>query len=156
MSDYRFSIEDGEANYPELQPLYFRHYGEMRDRLAGQGIDIGECNPRLDMYFAAVRRGDLITYVVRLDGKAVGYSNIYLTNDMHNGRLIAREDTIYILPEHRNGIGRRFSKFILSHLKHVGVKALNVTALTDLRVAKLWKRMGFKEVGMAMTYVFED
>lgn len=128
----------------------------MAARLSGAGVDVSEYNPRLDEYFAANERGDLIHYVVRLDGKAVGYSNIYLTHDMHNQDLIAREDTIYILPEHRNGIGRRLSKFILAHLKKLGVKRLSVTALTDLRVAKLWERMGFKHTAHHMTYCFEE
>lgn len=138
-----------------MQALYRRHYGEMQLRLAGQGVHLPPYNPRLDQYFNAGDQGHLLHFVVRAEtGDAAGYSNIYLTNDMHNGDLIAREDTIYVLPEHRNGIGRRLSKAILGNLKERGVVRLNVTALTDLRVAKLWKRMGFREVGLEMTYIF--
>jgi ribosomal protein S18 acetylase RimI-like enzyme len=73
---------------------------------------------------------------------------------MHNGDLIAQEDTIYVLPEHRNGIGKKFVKIILDELKERGVKRVSVAALTDLRVAKLWKRMGFKETAIQMMYIF--
>jgi GNAT superfamily N-acetyltransferase len=154
VSEYVFSIENAETNCDEMYPLYCKHYAEMQERLAGQGLDIPPFKPRLDMYFKAAREGWLVNYVVRLDGEAVGYSNIYVTNDMHNGDIIAQEDTIFILKEHRNGIGRKFSKFILADLKCRGVKRLNVLALTDLRVSKLWERMGFKHTAHAMTYTF--
>jgi hypothetical protein len=42
----------------------------------------------------------------------------------------------------------------LDELKERGVKRLNVSAMTDLRATKLWKRMGFKESAIQMTYIF--
>lgn len=152
--NYVFSIENGHENVGELVILYGRHYAEMQARLASQGIEISPFNPRYKDYFEAFDAGYLINYVIRLDGAAVGYSNIYLTNDMHNGDFIAQEDTIYVLPEHRNGVGKRFSKFILDDLRGRGVKRISVTAITDLRVAKLWERMGFKHTAHHMTYTF--
>jgi L-amino acid N-acyltransferase YncA len=154
--EYRFSIERGWENLPELFPLYAQHYREMKARLEADGHQIGAFNPRVQTYVEAWQAGNLINYVVRgEDGKAVGYSNVYLTNDMHNSELIAREDTIFILKEHRNGVGRRLVKFILSDLQARGVKRVGVTAMTDLRVAKIWQRMGFKPVATAMTYYFD-
>lgn len=151
---YSITLERGDLNYPELEPNYRQHYAEMRARLAGDGIVIGEYAPRLDQYFAAFAGGWLLNYVVRLDGKAVGHSNVYLTNDMHNGEPIAQEDTIYILPEHRNGIGKTLVKHILSDLKARGVKRVSISPVTDLRVGKIWQRMGFKEAATLMIYNF--
>ena len=152
---YGFTIENLEVNYHEFEPLYRQHYGEMAERLAKQDIQIAPYNPNTKDYFAFANSGGLIHYCVRLDSKAVGYSNIYIFNDMHNGTLSAQEDTIYLLPEHRNGTGRLFSKFILADLKSRGVQSLTVTAMTDLRVEKLWKRMGFKPMATTMKYEFE-
>jgi GNAT superfamily N-acetyltransferase len=73
---------------------------------------------------------------------------------MHNHDLIAQEDTIFVIKEHRNGIGKKLVRFVLEELKTRGVKRLNVSAKTDLRVAKLWGRMGFKEAATQMTYEF--
>lgn len=151
---YEFTIENAHENVDELYPLYCRHYAEMQSRLAEQGVDIPEFAPRLDQYFKAADAGYLLNYVVRFHGAPVGYSNIYLTNDMHNGQLIAQEDTIYMLPDHRNGIGKKLSRFILDDLRARGVKRLAVTAITDLRVAKLWERMGFKHTAHHMTFTF--
>lgn len=152
---YEFTLERGDLNYSELEPLYRKHYGEMKSRLASDGIEIGDYNPRIKQYFAAFEGGWLLNYVVRNDGKVVGYSNIYLTNDMHNSELIAREDTIYILPEHRNGVGRKLVKHILADLRNRGVKRVLISPVTDLRVAKIWRRMGFKDAASLMTYTFE-
>jgi len=151
---YTIGLERGDLNYHELEPNYRRHYEEMRSRLEGEGIKIGPYNPRLKSYFNAFKGGWLLNYVVRKDGKAVGHCNVYLTNDMHNGDLIAQEDVLYILPEHRNGVGRKLVKHVLEDLRGRGVRRATVQALTDLRVAKLWRRMGFKEAATTMTYTF--
>lgn len=152
---YRFSLERFEQTYRELEPLYRQHYAEMQKRFKENGIEISPYNPRLDMYVKASLEGYLLNFVARTEeADAVGYSNVYLTNDMHNGDLIAREDTIYIAPEHRNGVGRKLVQFVLEDLGQRGVKRGYVAALTDLRVAKLWNRMGFKHVAHQMVYEF--
>ncbi len=151
---YTINIERGDLNYAELEPNYRQHYAEMRTRLAESGIDVAPYSPRLQQYFAAFRDGWLINYVVRKDGDAVGHANVYVTNDMHNGELIAREDVLYVLPEHRNGIGRKLVQFVLGDLKRRGVRRVSVSALTDLRVAKIWRRMGFKDTAHLMTFTF--
>jgi GNAT superfamily N-acetyltransferase len=151
---YTFHLGRFKETYDELEPLYRQHYKEMTDRLEADGIPCSPYAPRLDEYIKAGDGGWLLTFVLRSEGKAVGYSNVYITNDMHNGDLIAQEDTIFVLKDHRNGVGKKLVKVILEELKERGVKRVSVSALTDLRVAKLWKRMGFKEAAIQMLYTF--
>lgn len=151
---YQFCIENGAENYPEIEPLYRLHYSEMQDRLAGQGVVVADYNPRLDLYFQSWRSGHLVNYIIRHEGSAVGYGNVYITADMHNGEPIAQEDTVFVTKAHRNGVGKKLVQFVLADLKSRGVKRLNVMAMTDLRVEKLWRRMGFRPVAQAMTYKF--
>jgi GNAT superfamily N-acetyltransferase len=151
---YTFHLGKFKETYAELEPLYRQHYAEMTERLEAAGIPCSPYAPRLDQYIAASDRGDLLTFILRFNGDAAGYSNVYLTNDMHNGDLIVQEDTIFVLKEHRNGVGKKLVKVILEELKERGVKRVLVSALTDLRVAKLWKRMGFKEAAIQMIYTF--
>jgi len=151
---YTFHLGGFKETYEELEPLYRQHYAEMVARLEEQGIPCSPYNPRLDQYIKAGNEGWLLTFILRNEGKAVGYSNVYVTNDMHNGDLIAQEDTIFVLKEHRNGVGKKLVRIILDELKERGVKRVSVAALTDLRVAKLWKRMGFKEAAIQMMYTF--
>lgn len=152
---YEITREKFKDTYLELEPLYRQHYSEMVERLKADGVeDYSPYNPRLDEYVRASEGGWLLTFVLRLDGKACGYSNVYLTNDMHNQDLIAQEDTIFVLKEHRNGVGKQMVRHILEELRQLGVKRVLVSALTDLRVAKLWRRMGFKDVATQMIYKF--
>ena len=151
---YTIGVERGDLNYAELEPNYRRHFAEMKARLESDGIVIGEYNPNLDKYFEYFRVGFLINYVVRHDGRAVGHSNVYLTTDMHTGEKIAHEDTVYILPEHRNGIGKKLVRFMLEDVKARGAVRVNISPVTDLRVGKIWKRMGFRDVAMQMMYTF--
>jgi ribosomal protein S18 acetylase RimI-like enzyme len=151
LEDYGFKPEV----YKELEPLYRQHYFEMVERLRGEGVEYGPYNPRLDEYDKASKGGWLLTFIVRTEiGTAIGYCNLYITNDMHNQDLIAQEDTIYIVPEHRNGIGRKLMKFALEELKRRGVKRFLASAMTDLRATKMWQRMGFKELATQMIYRF--
>lgn len=154
MNVYTYAVENGAENFAELLPLYRQHYGEMRARLARDGIPVAPFDMRLDVYMDYWRAGHLINYTVRKAGQAVGYGNFYVTNDMHNGELIAQEDALYMLPEHRNGAGRRLAKFVLEDLKARGVKRLNVSAVTDVRADHLWLRLGFKPTAQQMTYTF--
>jgi GNAT superfamily N-acetyltransferase len=151
---YEINVEKFTDTYLELEPLYRQHYAEMVERLGGQGIMYPAYNPRLHEYGAACERGDLLTYVLRYEGEVCGYANVYLTNDMHNGDLISQEDTLFVLKAHRNGVGKKLVQFVLQDLKSRGTKRLMVSAMTDLRVAKLWSRMGFKEAATQMIYEF--
>lgn len=154
---YKISLERGDLNYSELEPMYRRHYSEMKARLAQDGMAVSDFNPRLDVYFKAFAGGWLLNYVARTEaGEAVGYANVYLTHDMHNSDLIAQEDLIYVLPDHRNGLGGKIVKHALADLKSRGVKRVTVNPVTDLRVAKIWRRMGFKDVAVRMVYEFEE
>lgn len=151
---YTFHLGKHRETFDELEFMYRQHYQEMVERLARDGITYSAYNPRWEQYWKASDEGWLLTFILRYEGKAVGCSNIYVTNDMHNNDLIAQEDTIYVVPEHRNGIGRKFTKIILEELKERGVKRLHVSAMTDLRATKLWKRLGFKESATQMIYTF--
>lgn len=151
---YTITIQGFDETYKELESLYKQHYKEMTDRLESLGIFSSPYNPRLETYSHASKVGGLLTFVLKFEGKAVGYSNVYLANDMHNNDLIAQEDTIYVTPEHRNGIGRELVKYALRELSDRGVKRVLVTAATDLRAEKMWSRMGFKPSAHQMTYVF--
>ena len=148
------AVEKFTETYRELEPLYRQHYKEMTDRLSEAGIHYSPYNPRLAEYGKASDGEWLLNFVLRTDGAVCGYANVYVTNDMHNNDLIAQEDTVFVLKEHRNGIGKKLVKFVVEELRSRGVKRLNVSARTDLRVAKLWKRMGFKEAATQMTYEF--
>ena len=151
---YTIGLERGDINYPELEPIYRQHYGEMQARLESEGMKVSPFNMQLDRYFPAFRDGWLLNFVARHDGKAVGYLNVYLTVDMHNGDPIAREDAIYVLPDHRGGIGKQLLKTGLDELRARGIKRVLASPATDPRFGKMLRRMGFKPLSETMAYNF--
>lgn len=152
---YTMARESFEGTYLEIEPLYRLHYGEMCARLEAEGRKCSPYNIRLDQYIIAERGGYLHTFILRADGEAVGYINVYTASDMHNRDFIAREDTVFVTKAHRNGIGKKFIQYGLAELDKLGVKCLRVSAMTDLRVEKLWARMGFKREAVQMVYLFD-
>lgn len=153
--EYVFAIVNGHDWHHKLDPLYRFHYAEMQERLAAEGIPIGNYNPQLERYFAAMDGGEMISFVVLCEGEVAGYSNVWITTDMHNGEPIAMEDTIYMLPEHRRGVGRKLARHVLDHLQGMGIKRMHITATTDTRADVLFKRLGFRPAATSMIYVFE-
>lgn len=157
MTDYRINIERFEEAYPDVEPLCRAHYDEMQMRLAGLGVFYPDYNPRLDAYVAADKIGELVFFVTRtIEGEAIGYSSVWITRDLHNSELVSQEDTIYIRRDHRNGIGRKLTKFILSYLQESGVKRAHVGTMTDPRVVKMCERLGFRHIAHGMTLSFEE
>lgn len=155
MSEYTVTLEKFAPTYPEMERIYRKHYAEMCERLESIGIKCSPYNPRLDEYVRASEGGWMLLFIARQNGRAIGHCNIYLTNDMHNNDLIAQEDTIYIEKEHRGrGIGVQLIKTVHNELKSRGVKRLNITTGTDLKVATLLERMGYKHSAHAMTILF--
>lgn len=154
---YQIGLEDFRDTLKDIFPLYCEHYAEMKTRLEGEGTSVSPFKMNFNAYANAAAIGQLLHFVARTpEGEPIGYSNIYLTTDAHNGDLIAREDTIFITRAHRNGIGRKLTKFILEVLKSKGCKRGYVVAATDPRIVHLWTRLGFQTVGTAMVINFEQ
>lgn len=148
---YAVELSTIDTTLDELMPLYRKHYAEMSARLESLGMKASPFNPRVDEYSRASNGGWLLTFVLRHEGKAVGYCNVYVTNDMHNRDPIAQEDTIYVVPEHRNGSGRMLARAVHDELRKRGVLRLNITTSTDLRVSKWLARQGYVHTAHCMT-----
>jgi ribosomal protein S18 acetylase RimI-like enzyme len=151
---YTIGLERGDLNYSELEQNYRRQYQEMADHMATRGIVLSPYNPKLDRYYRAAAEGWLLNYVARFNGEAIGHCNVYLTNDVRSGDPVAVEDTVWVQPSHRNGLGRKLVKYVLNDLKGRGVRRFLISAATDPRAANLWRRLGFSEVSLQMSYEF--
>jgi len=152
--DYKINIEPIAEAFPDVEPLCRAHYGEMQARMAADGLPIGDYKPRWNVYLEAPH---LLCFVVRTEaGEAIGYSFIWVTQDMHNSELISQEDTIFVRADHRNGVGRRLTKRILAELKALGCVRAHVTIAMDQRVTSMCERVGFKRSAVAMTYYLQE
>lgn len=152
---YALSVEPLRDVLTELEPICHQHYDEMQSRMQGLGVPIAEFNPQWDAYCNYESAGLFRAFIARCAGKIIGYSFIYATPDMHNGELIASEDTIYVVPAHRGkSAGRELVEFVHATLKDIGVKRLSITTSTDLKVAAWLEKRGYKHTAHHMTICF--
>ncbi len=149
---YAIAVERGEQNLAELIHLYKAHYDEMRQRVP----EIGPFGMNVPEYARQWLGGGLINYVARQDGRAIGYCNAYLSASMHNQGLVAFVDALFVLPDHRGGIGRKLLDFVMSDMKARGAKSITIGCATDMRLPKLLARMKFKELAVEMIHTFDE
>ena len=142
------------SEFAVIYPIWAQHYGEMEARMRKDGLPVSPFKPRTDQYIRSNEDGWLLVFLLEHEGEAVGYAQGYITNDMHNGDLIAQEDAIYVVPEHRHGAGRILLDAVHAELKRRGVRRLNITTGTDLRASKWFQRRGYKHVAHCMSISF--
>lgn len=138
----------------EIYPLAESHYNELKDSLKKNGIDYPEFNPNVENCIQGNETGHIIVYTARVDGELVGYLFVQLFYNVFNYDFNAQELSFYVKKNHRNGIGKRLAFFCLNDLRNRKVKFLQVTASVDMRVTKLWQRIGFKPVSHSLLYQF--
>ena len=136
----------------EVGTLHAAYYKEM---VARSEMPRAEYAPRTEEFLRMGDIGEMVTYILRDESKvAVGFCNVYLANDMHNGELIAIEDTIYIIPNFRGGLGKAFGQCILEDLKPRGVKRFIITVLDVAGIADTCRKAGFRDIASQMEYTF--
>lgn len=146
---YKVAVESYKDTYEELKYLYKQCYEELALVAAKDGRIYPEYNPWLSSYNETNEAGALILYVVREHEVAVGYCLMYLTQDTRSQKLVTYEDSLYMLPDHRNGIGMMVGKIIVQDMKLRGVTRIFLSAIND-RVVNMWKRIGFKPIATTM------
>lgn len=151
MSKYNYiiTVESYKDTYEELNHLYKQCYDELLEIYKKDGRIYSEYNPWLEAFNDYDASGCLILYVVKVDAIVVGYCLMYITQDMGNKELIACESGIYILPEHRNGLGKHLGKVIVKDMTLRGVKRIILSAINE-HVVNLWTRIGFKPIATTM------
>lgn len=149
MNHYKISIESFPDTFEELRPLYEKAYKEMMENLPS-GILREKYDPWISAYLEAHEAKTLILFVVRLEGIAVGYCIMFISQDTKDSKLIAYEDYIYLQPEHRKGLGKLLVKFIVNELRARGINRIYIFPIPSTGLYKVWGRMGFRVTGIAM------
>lgn len=93
-----YAREDYDEIINELKPLLPIHWEELGLRLVEAPLD-----PDFGFYERANRAGLLFAYAARLNGRLIGYCIMTVVpRHAHYDHKFARDDTVYISPEHRN------------------------------------------------------
>ena len=105
---YDFSAERLDEVLDEIHPLHEAQWQETEKYRHALPL-----NPDYQRGVRMFLQGQIVQFMVRHDGKAVGHMRMYLNKCMHSQALIAHEDTLYILPEHRGlTVGLHFLAYV--------------------------------------------
>lgn len=125
---YAFRAERFDAVLAELHALHVAHWSETERARDGLPLD-----PDYDYLRAAERAGRMVQFTARFDGALVGNARFYTYRDLHTKTQAAKEDTFYVLPEHRKGyMALRFWQFAEVGLASIGVQEIR----TDSKVLR--------------------
>lgn len=128
--------------WPELNALALAHWQETEMYRHGEGF-----NPQIERYIQYNDMGYYHLYTVREDGRLIGDAGVYIMPSMHTGKLIANEDTWFLVPEARKGRNAiRFYKFIEDEVKKLGAVEFSVTTKLTNQVGRLVEYLGYTHV----------
>jgi GNAT superfamily N-acetyltransferase len=138
----------------DLKELHKRHWEETEGYRHGLTL-----NPDYARGLEVEEQGRLLLLgVIHMDTQQlVGNYGFYLSRSMHTQKLMATEDTLYILPEHRRGrLAVQLIRYAESALRHLGVEEVNVTVKKVNQVAQMMERLGYKPVATQLSKVLSD
>ena len=137
----------------EIAPLHEAHYRETEGY--HRGIPL---RPNIAAALADERRGRLLQLTARHDGRLVGNFRLYVTDSRHTSRLIAVEDTIYLLPEYRIGRnGLRFVQYMEACVRLLGVSEVYLDdKVANPAAGKLLQHLGYTHVANRRHKLLED
>ena len=136
----------------EVKALWLSHWQETEGYRAGLPF-----NPDYSRYLEYNDIGYYLLFTARDGKKMVGDIGMYVTVSMHTQTRIAQEDTLYLLPEARQGMNAwRFISFTEKYLVSVGVREINLTTkLANPKAAKLMQKMGYPITANVHTKIIE-
>jgi hypothetical protein len=137
----------------ELHVLHEQHFAETEVHRLGFGLD-----PNYEYMADMERRGNMIQFTARNeDGKLVGNIRMYVNQSLHTGTLYANEDTLYIVPEYRQGFTAvRFMQYVEDCLRAIGVREVRTDSKTINKAHRLVEYMGYKHVANKYVKVFTE
>lgn len=140
---YVFAVEPFDAALPELHALHEAHFAQTERYREHQGL-----NPDYEAMLWDWRTGRMLQFTMRHEGKLVGNIRMYLTKSRHTGANVAREDTYFVLEEHRKGFSAlRFWQYMeQALLALVGDVEIRTDSKASNNIGRLNEYLGYQKV----------
>ena len=136
------AVESLEENWNDMIRLAVDHWHETEMYRHGQ-----QFAPSYDRYVQYERAGCLFMCIARDQGEMVGYSIMYIMPSMHTQKIIASEDTYFLLPSHRKGRNAlRLLKFAEDECVKRGAVEVIMTAKLTNNAGRILELRGYTEV----------
>ncbi len=139
--------------YPEILPLYERHYQEIAENKDSVPLD-----PDYERYLAMDKSGMLLVVTVRDDDKLVGYFKVIIVSLLHyRSTLSAETDIFFIDKEYRgDGTGTKLFRFVIEEVEKRGAKCFYSGYKIKHGHEKLFKSLGFVDIERRAVLYIED
>lgn len=155
---YVIAVEKFADCLPELRPLHEVHWLETENYRHGLAL-----KPNYEGMKAFELAGNLLQITVRYEGKLVGGVRMYVTRSWHTDTLLASEDTLFLLPAHRNQaswLAMKMLRYTLSCLEVLrdarGEEVIEIDANSKLvnRADVLMRRLFGEPVALQFSRIF--
>lgn len=114
-------------------------------------------NPDYDALLAKEFGGSYVLFTARRNGELVGNTTCYLYRSMHNGKLCAKEDSMYLVPSARKGrTAMKFFSYCEAQMVQAGAREITVSVKTTNKAHLLWERAGYTWTDRVLTKTFEE
>ena len=134
-----FNIEPLGKVWDECIELAKKHWWETEAYRHNQPFA-----PDFERYNQFAQVGWFLMFTARDEGKLVGYAGMYLVQSMHTQKMIATEDTWFLLPEYRKGRNAiRFYNFVEKECRSRGATEITMTVKTVNQAGKILEYLGY-------------
>jgi hypothetical protein len=134
-----FGAESFRDIVDEMHVLHEQHFAET------ERYHQSPMAPDYDALRADERRGGLLQFTVRDDTAIVGNARFYVNKSRHIGKLIATEDTFFLLPAYRKGFTAiRFWQFCERCLDKIDVYEVRTDSKVANDVGRLNEYLGYE------------
>ena len=139
-----FAVEPLSEAWSEVMALANKHWTETEEYRHGQGF-----SPSYQRYCEYADCGWLFLVVVRDEGRAIGYSAMYVTPSMHTQKLVATEDTFFLEPAYRGkGLASEFVSFVENECVQRGAAEIMFTAKAVNHVGAILEHLDYRPVAV--------
>lgn len=137
-----FAIERLTPIWPQIMALAHEHWKETEGYRHGQ-----EFAPDALRYFQYNDAGFYVMFTARHEHALIGYAGMYFTPSMHTQKLLATEDTWFLLPAYRKGRNAlEFYRFVEQECRARGVVEIGMTAKHGNGAGRILEYLGYREV----------
>lgn len=139
---------------PELERLHAEQWAETERARINVALD-----PDYKHMAESERSGQLIQFTARDSAtwELVGNMRVYLYRDLHAKQLTGKEDTFFILPEHRGGfLAVRLWQFAEKSVVSVGVREVRFSSKLVNKADRMARYLKYTPVGTEFIKVFNE
>jgi GNAT superfamily N-acetyltransferase len=138
--NYTFAVESLNAILEEIKPLFEKHWEEI-NRMKHLFV----LNPDWDMYDKMEQSDLMVLITVRAEGALVGYAAYTKMHHPHyKNVMIAQNDVVFVLPEHRGQTGRRLIQAAEAALESMGIQCVTMHVKPYKNFGPMLERTGYK------------